>query len=330
MATYEFYIYANTALAYNPDTDSFDLDPDYTPWNGRYRIVVEDDDSTFDTTGDGNQTATVYDMDGNVVTSGLITVPEYYVAGEVDPMDLVYLDWIEVDGVHVGYASDQVLTPGESYQYLGGDTYSMEYAYFEDVSLPCFAPETLIETASGQVRVSDIRRGDMVLTLEHGLQPVLWTGAQRVRGDDPAHWPVTLSQALPGTGTPIMPLRLSAQHRVLLCDPWFDLLGIGPEVFAPASGLTSPRKPTRAVIWHHLLFARHEIIQAAGLWVESLFAGGRTFRDLPPIHRISAQQALAHRDGHRQTARPCLRHWEAELFMHDTTRTPEAAPARVA
>lgn len=330
MATYEFYIYTDEALVYNPVTFAFDLDPDYNHVDGRYRIVVEDDDPVLDAMGDGNQTATVYDTGGNVVTSGLITSPNYATVTDPDTYQHFFLDRIEVNGVHVGFSSSEPLTPGQSYPFAGQDTYSDTYAYFEGNSVPCFAPETLIETASGPVQVCDIRPGDMVLTLEHGLQPVLWAGAHRVRGNDPAHWPVTLSGSLPGTAEPFMPLRLSAQHRVLLRDPWFELLGYGPEMFAPANGLAAPRKPTGAVVWYHLLFARHEIIQAAGLWVESLFAGGKAFRDLPAMQRISAQEALETGEGHLQTARPCLRRWEAELFMLEHSRGAQAIPARVA
>ena len=45
---------------------------------------------------------------------------------------------------------------------------------------PCFDSGARIDTARGPVSVEDVVVGDMVLTLDDGLQPVRWCGARQV------------------------------------------------------------------------------------------------------------------------------------------------------
>ena len=61
-------------------------------------------------------------------------------------------------------------------------------AELQAIGIPCFTPGALIETEDGQVPVEDIRPGDMVMTIDNGLQPVRWVG-QRVESlaGDPPH-----------------------------------------------------------------------------------------------------------------------------------------------
>ena len=200
-----------------------------------------------------------------------------------------------------------------------------------------FSPrETPIANVPRPRPVAESARGELVLTRDNGFQPVLWAGRwrvpPRVLADDPRHWPVVIDRALPGAGCPTGALRLSAQHQVLLRDPWFELTTGSTEVLtlAGALGRAVAPAPGQEVIWHHLLFARHEIIQAAGLWVESLFSGGSLFADLPPILRLRAQAALGVDGCHQQTARPCLKRWEAEVFLRLRASAPQPDAARVA
>ena len=46
----------------------------------------------------------------------------------------------------------------------------------------CFAAGTRILTPRGEVEVERIAPGDLVLTRDHGLRPVRWTGSRRVDG----------------------------------------------------------------------------------------------------------------------------------------------------
>jgi hypothetical protein len=49
-----------------------------------------------------------------------------------------------------------------------------------DLGPPCFAAGTMIETECGMTPVEQIQVGDLVRTLDHGLQPVQWRGSRGV------------------------------------------------------------------------------------------------------------------------------------------------------
>ena len=315
MPTYSFYIISSSVLSYNGGTNEFDFSSSYDHSVHRYRVDVTDDDTTMDITGDTNQTAMIYDMDGNLVDSGLITLPSY---AEISTptSSLEFLDRIEVDGVHYGYLPSTDLTPGESYPYLGQSSVSLTHTYFEDNSVPCFAPDTMIATSSGEVPVQYIKPGDAVLTLDHGYQQVSWVGSWRVPWPmlltTSRHWPVTITSPSRTKGRT---LTVSAAHRMLLRDPWFDLHTGSHEVLC-RSGLMAqphPPEPERALIWHHILLPLHEIICANGHWTESLLASGQVFSDLPA--QVQAEARARCSDGHKYPARQTLRRHEAEVYF---------------
>ena len=52
-----------------------------------------------------------------------------------------------------------------------------------DLGPPCFTPGTMIETPDGPRLVEDLQPGDMVTTVDHGAQPLLWVGRTRVQAE---------------------------------------------------------------------------------------------------------------------------------------------------
>ncbi|MEN8917690.1 MAG: Hint domain-containing protein [Octadecabacter sp.] len=315
MPTYSFYIISNSVLSYNWATSEFDFSASYDHTVHRYRIDVTDDDTTMDSTGDGNQTAMIYDMGNNLIDSGVIEVPAF--ATTTAPGGgTVHFDRIEVDGVHYGYLPSEDLTPGDSYAIVTSADDDLDHTYFEDHSVPCFAPDTMISTARGEVSVQRIKAGDLVLTLDHGYQPVAWVGCWRIPWPtlmmSSRHWPVTIAPPSNSNGRA---LTVSSAHRMLLGGPWFDL-HVGTHEVLCRSGLMAPPHPPmpgKAMIWHHILLPQHEIICANGHWTESLFAGGHLFSDLPAQTQIEARAALD--QGHMSPARQILRRHEAEVFF---------------
>jgi len=313
MPTYSFYIISNAVLSYNGATGEFDLSANYDHTAHRLRVDVTDDDTFMDATGDSNQTAMIYDMDGNLVDSGLITVPYF---AKISTPDTEYLDRIEVDGIHYGYLPSTDLTSGESYPVTDSGNLGFDHTYFEDNSVPCFAPDTLISTDRGEVPVQQIKHGDCVLTLDHGYQPVAWVGRWRVPWPilltSSRHWPVTIATSGRSNGRT---LTVSAAHQVLLRDPWFDLHNGTHEVLCRSGLLAQPHLPMlgKAMIWHLILLPQHEIICANGHWTESLFAGGTLFSELPQQMQLEARAHCG--DGHRYPARPILHGYEAKVFF---------------
>lgn len=177
--TYTFYIYSVDVLSFNSGTGAFDFDAGYIPSQDRYRIEVDDDDDVMNASGDANQNATIYDSDNNVVNSGNIFVPAY---ASVDDGSggTIFLDRVEVNGVHYGYVSSQPLTPGASYPVTSTDTFEENHTYYQANSVPCFGPDAVIDTVNGPCPVTKLRVGDRVMTYDNGAQPVLWTGSRSI------------------------------------------------------------------------------------------------------------------------------------------------------
>ena len=317
MATYEFYIYNTGALVYNSGTGNFDFSSSYTPDGGRYRVVVTDDDATGHVSGDVTQSAVVYDTSGNVVVSGALELPAY--AELSGPGGYIYLDRFEVNGVHVGYASSKQLTPGSSYAIT--DTYSTDvaYSYLEGNSIPCFAQGTKIETDQGYLNVEDIVAGTRVCTLDHGPQEVLChfvTPVSLLRLLlSPKLWPVSVPNGQNGGED----LWVSKDHRVLLREPLINLYFGYEDVLGPAEGYgrcrpSLSRWPS-GIQYHHLLFERHQIIKANGLWVESFFPGKEAMQRLSKKDSERAKEALGDALFKMEAARPCLSLREMRSFM---------------
>lgn len=132
-------------------------------------------------------------------------------------------------------------------------------------SIPCFAAGALIETAHGPLPVENLQIGDLIRTVDHGYQPIRWTGA--TIGADSNYAPVTIPSPTGG-------LSVSPNHRVLLTGPAVELCFGAYEALAPAKHLfQADSKQPQLVNYHHLLFDQHEIIFADGLAVESLLLG---------------------------------------------------------
>ncbi len=317
MATYEFYIYNTSAVGYNSGTGNFDFSSSYTADNGRYRVAVTDDDATGHVSGDTTQSAVVYDTSGNVVASGTLELPAY--AELSGPGGYIYLDRFEVGGVHVGYASSEQLTPGSSYVVTDIYFTDVSYSYFEGNSIPCFAQSTKIETDQGYQRVEDIVAGTRVRTLDDGPQEVLCHFITPVSLPrlllSPKLWPVSIPNGQNGGED----LWVPKDHRILLREPLINLYFGCEDVLGPAEGYgRCPPNPSRwpgGIQFHHLLFERHQIIRANGLWVESFFPGKEAMQRLSPKDFERAKEALGDALFEMETARPCLTMREMHAFV---------------
>lgn len=77
----------------------------------------------------------------------------------------------------------------------------------------CFVAGTLIETADGPRPVEALQPGDLVLTRDHGLQPLVWVGQSQIdaaRLDScPNLRPIVIEPGALGRGLPQRPLTVS-------------------------------------------------------------------------------------------------------------------------
>ncbi len=157
-------------------------------------------------------------------------------------------------------------------------------AFSDDLNLllvVCFASGTLIESATGLRAVETIAAGDLVMTLDDGLQPVRWAGVQTVSGTGPTA-PVHIARGALGN---IRPLVVSQNHRMLVSGARAEILFGQLEVLIAAKHLVNNRtiqiRPCAEVSYHHFMFENHQIVFAEGCPAESLYPGAQTLSTLP-------------------------------------------------
>ncbi|MCV2893751.1 Hint domain-containing protein [Lentibacter sp. XHP0401] len=223
-----------------------------------------------------------------------------------------------------------IWTPGFNLEQWYSDNYnpSMEPNFWVTDSSPtydhkfvCFEAGTRIATRMGEIPVDEIWAGDKLLTLDHGEQPVLWTGSKVVRGYG-RNAPVLFS---PGAIGNHAPLRLSQQHRVLVASAAAQLLFGADEVFVPAKALVNGGDirlaPCVEVQYYHLLLAEHGIVTADGAYCETLLMGEQAGALVTPPPHLAGCSCKA--------ARPVLSYAEA-LTLFGKMRPVRAASPLVA
>lgn len=173
----------------------------------------------------------------------------------------------------------------------------------------CFAADTLIATPQGHCVAGDLRRGDLVFTLDGGHRDILWAGCKTVIGSG-ANCPVLFEAGSIGNDRP---LRLSQQHRVLVRSPMAELMFGAQEVLVPAKALVNGHGIRFAlcatITYVHLLLDSHQILIAAGgAPCESLLPGDMSEallqEDMPAITAAKASTTY-------KAARPVLTFREA-------------------
>ncbi|MBZ4023184.1 hypothetical protein CKO11_12025 [Rhodobacter sp. TJ_12] len=154
------------------------------------------------------------------------------------------------------------------------------------MGIPCFVAGTRIATPQGPRLIEDIRVGDLVLTRDSGAQPVIWHAARalgpKALAGRAALRPVEVFAA-PGE---LRPLRVSAQHAVLVpIDGTAHLVRAG-HLAALAPKRARVMHSRKRVSYHHLLLPAHALICAEGHWSESLWPGPMAFAALSPADRL--------------------------------------------
>lgn len=192
-------------------------------------------------------------------------------------------------GVIDGHAVTADMAAGESYQYdAATDTYIYDTAF-----IPCFASDARIATPHGEIAVEDLKEGDLVLTADHGPQPVLWHGTTTLdfrNGEFADQRPVEFKPGSLGPALPSVPLVVSPQHRFVV------VTANGEEMLAPAIGLSDRsqvrvKKGVRQVTYHHIVLPQHAVIFANGVPTESFYPGDQSLSRLPVRDKLAL---LAH------------------------------------
>jgi hypothetical protein len=137
--------------------------------------------------------------------------------------------------------------------------------------VPCFLAGTRIATATGDERVEALVVGTRMRCLFRGLAPIVWIGRRRIdvrRHADPRRvWPVLIERGAFADHVPCRDLLLSPDHAVFVDG-----------VLIPVRYLINHRSirqlPMNEVTYYHVELARHDVLLAEGLAVESYLDTG--------------------------------------------------------
>lgn len=219
---------------------------------------------------------------------------------------------------------------------------STSFFNVENTGVVCFAAGTRLQTAKGFQTVDTLGPGDLVMTEDHGLLPVLFTRSTDHEWSKEPHKdkPILITKgALDGT-TPDRDLRVSPQHRVLIRDPQ-----TGEERLVPAKALTGlpgirQMRGCRSVRYIHVALDRHAILNAEGIAAESFFPGPIALRNLSDEQRavirpyLLSANAGASKGGYPparplttvREAQQCLRDGAQIAAFFDRSTAPSALP----
>ena len=153
---------------------------------------------------------------------------------------------------------------------------------FANLGSVSFVRGTHVTLADGeQVKIEDLQPGDLVLTRNHGPQPIRWIGQQTVRAVG-AFAPIQIAG---GALNNHRALTLAPNHRLFIYQRQ-DELGAGrSELMVRAEQLVNDDTVVKSeggfVEYFQLLFDQHEIIYVEGIAAESLFAAPHQQSTLP-------------------------------------------------
>ncbi|NDW53205.1 Hint domain-containing protein [Aliiroseovarius sp. PrR006] len=138
---------------------------------------------------------------------------------------------------------------------------------------------TRVRTPSGECAVEELREGSVVLTREHGGQPVLWVGRRQLSEArmmvEPEAKPIRLRAGAIRPGQPDADLLVAPHQQILVSGMRAKQLLGQDEVFASAEDLVdgsliSSDRNASEVSFYQVLLGRHEVIWANGVPLESL------------------------------------------------------------
>lgn len=186
------------------------------------------------------------------------------------------VDWLDATVVSDGAGGSLVTFPGGVTIRLTGVDPALitgQQGLYQ-LGVPCFGTGTRILTERGEVPVEDVRAGDRVMTLDHGLQRVMWTGGRHLDRAaleaEPLQRPVVIRDGALGNRGEV---TVSPNHALLVEVDGVEMLVRAKHL----AELDDPRfriaRGKREVGYHHLLLERHAIIFAQGMATESMYPG---------------------------------------------------------
>jgi hypothetical protein len=299
-------------------------------------MQLRDNDTNFGDNDSGQRFAGTQDFDGTTYSNGARVEAEY---------GLLLSDGVntwQVVGFNVNNSSPSYATV-EGLAFIGGAggfppvgvpltvISAQEGPNFAAASYAtpiCFDRGTLIDTGKGLRAVETLRPGDLVHTLDHGLQPLRWIGGRHAMGVG-RFTPVEIAPGVLGNARP---LRVSQQHRILVTSPLAELHFGEAEVFVCAGDLVDGDLirlvPGVSVQYFHLLFDQHQIVFGNGIASES-FLPGPYWQDAGDAQMLAeVHAAMPGIATYGPAARHTLKRHEAAMFSARALSIEFAQPMR--
>jgi Ca2+-binding RTX toxin-like protein len=191
--------------------------------------------------------------------------------------------------------------------------------FSEIENIICFTPGTRISTPFGARDIATLKVGDLVLTLDHGPQPIRWIQKRTVPAID-RFAPIRIKPGV--VAGQERDLLVSPQHRMMFEGYRAQLLFGESQILVAAKHLVDDSLVTQEtggeVTYIHMLFDEHEVVFAEGAPTESFHPGDLSLSAVSDPAReelFSLFPELRSNVGaYGQTARRCLRGHEGQLL----------------
>ena len=322
-------IYAGDGDVVNGGEDANGKDFDVLVLNdfGDYRIdyttvddVVDTESGTVVQLVDGNETGASVDFTGIEsieFANNIVTTPEdTKLSGDLPLASGTTVTSFEVDNINYSAGDRVSRTEGDlqinedgSYTFIPAPNYNgpapvinytdsegvvsslrINVTPVEDTGAPiCFVQGTMIATADGEVLIEDLEVGDLIQTVDHGLQPLCWIGSRHldasVLAKNANMRPIRIRKDVLRSRGGVRDLVVSPQHRILVASPVAQKMFGNTEVLVAAKQLLEINGVEIAydleeVTYFHILFDEHQLVLADGVPAESLYLGPQTQRSL--------------------------------------------------
>jgi len=255
-------------------------------YNTSHTAVFKDNDAAYDGSGDNGERISI---DGG--SFGKTTGSPYAI-------DIAFTDTGGASHTETFYffntGGSWHFVPGPGSAFSTGATlgsYQSHTTGWNYADVVCFARGTRISTADGPCPVEMLRPGQQVLTADGGRAMLRMVASRAVSADqirrNPKLRPVLIRAGALGAGLPQRDLRVSRQHRLLVCSRIAQRMFGQEQVLVAAHQLTSLPgiridETAAEAEYFHLIFDRHQVVFAEGAPAESLLMGPEALKTLPP------------------------------------------------
>lgn len=293
--------YPVSALSFDPQSRVWSLSPDFDPETMLWRLVQ------------GEDGVELRDALGRIITRGEPAADLPQLLRTTDGR-VLRLERIDIDGLPCLFVASEPLEPGAEYVELPHPTTAGRAAGPEEIArLPALGPGTMIATADGPQPIDWLRPGDMILTRDNGLKPLVWLGHHVMPLRAPtASRPLRIGAAAFGPTHPEHETLASPGLGILLAGAELKFWFTEGEMFGRVAEIcTAPHAEGRQSLYT-LLFEAPEIVLANGIWVGSVQFDAAYAALLPAELRANLRPQLT--AAHAQPARSWLERWEVEMF----------------